>query len=128
MTAPERCATVVAVMMGMGHLRAAYPLRHFANDGVLIYGSKRTTPPGEYRIWRRIRKSYYFFSKAGEIPLIGTLLLKVLVWLQSIEPYYPRPVPARVIGYLERQIKRRGLCRKCSQRSRRAASPIRFGL
>lgn len=114
MTAPERGATVVAVLMGMGHLRAAYPLRHFAHGGVLIYGSKRTTPKSEYRIWRKIRKSYYFFSRAGEIPLIGNFMVQLLVWLQFIEPYYPRRDRSRpngAVNYLEHLIKRRGLCR-----------------
>ena len=114
MTAPERGATVVAVLMGMGHLRAAYPLRHFAHDGVLIYGSKRSTPKNEYRIWRKIRKSYYFFSRAGEIPLMGNFLLQLLVWLQRIEPYYPRRDRSRpnfAVHYLDHLIKRRGLCR-----------------
>jgi len=114
MTTPERSATVIAVLMGMGHLRAAYPLQHFGNNEVMIYGSERNTPKGEYRIWRTIRKSYYFFSRAGEIPLIGNLLLRLLVRLQRIEPYYPRrdlSRPTLAVHYLEHLIKRRGLCR-----------------
>ncbi|MGA2506092.1 MAG: hypothetical protein ABSF80_01270 [Chitinispirillaceae bacterium] len=127
MTAPERGATVVAVLMGMGHLRAAYPLRHFAHDGVLIYGSKRTTPKSEYRIWRKIRKSYYFFSRAGEIPLIGNFLVQLLVWLQFIEPYYPRQDrsrPSSAVNYLEHLIKRRGLCRALIEKISQDRLPV----
>ena len=111
---PERSATVVAVLMGMGHLRAAYPLQHFCHDEVLLYGSKHNTPKDEYRIWRKIRTSYYAFSQAGEIPLIGNFLLRVLVWLQRIEPFYPRrdrSRPTIAVYYLEHLIKHRGLCR-----------------
>ena len=127
MTAPERGATVVAVLMGMGHLRAAYPLRHFAHDGVLIYGSKRTTPKSEYRIWRKIRKSYYFFSRAGKIPLIGNFLVQLLVWLQFIEPYYPRRDRSRpniAVNYLEHLIKRRGLCRALIEKISQDRLPV----
>ena len=114
MTEPRRLATVVAVMMGMGHLRAAYPLRRLGGGDVLIYGSKSTTPKDEYRIWRQIRKSYYFFSRAGELPLIGNCMLSIMVRLQGIDPYYPRrdhSRPTLAVHYLDRLIKRRGLCR-----------------
>jgi len=113
-TAPEWRATVVAVMMGMGHLRAAYPLRHFSREGVMIYGSKLTAPESEYRIWNKIRTSYYFISRAGEMPVIGDFLLRLMVWLQRIEPYYPRRDHSRpnfAVQYLDRLINRRGLCR-----------------
>jgi hypothetical protein len=114
MTAHSARAVVVAVMMGMGHLRAAYPLRHLGRNGILMYGSKHNTPQSEYRIWRKIRKSYYFFSKAGEIPVIGNFILGILVWLQGIEPYYPRrdrTRPNMAVHYVEYLIKRRSLCR-----------------
>ena len=122
-----RSATIIAVLMGMGHLRAAYPLRHFGLDGVLIYGSKRSTPKNEYRIWRKIRKSYYFFSRAGEIPLIGDLLLRLLVWLQCIEPYYPRRDHSRpniAVRYLEHLIRRRGLCRALIEKIHQNRLPV----
>jgi hypothetical protein len=115
MTTHEPGATVVAVEMGMGHLRAAYPLGHFGVDGVLVYGSKTSTPKREYGIWRKIRRSYYFFSRAGAIPLIGNLLVHVLEWLERIEPYYPRGDRSRpnfAVYYLDNLIKRQGLCRE----------------
>jgi hypothetical protein len=105
--------------MGLGHLRAAYPLRHLAGDGILLYGSKRSTPRDEYRLWRRLRKSYYFFSQAGSIPLIGGLLLRLLLWLQRIEPYYPRrdrSGPTMPVRYLDRLIRKRGLCRALNEK------------
>ena len=105
--------------MGLGHLRAAYPLKHLHPDGVLIYGSRRTTPPREYRIWRSIRRPYYFFSRAGSFPVIGKLLLWFLVRSQRIEPFYPRrdrSGPTLAVRYLDHLIKRRSLCRALVER------------
>jgi hypothetical protein len=127
MTKPGPSATVVAVMMGMGHLRAAYPLRHFCLDGILMYGSESNTPKNEYKIWRKIRESYYLFSRAGEIPLIGGLMLRLMVWLQYIEPYYPRKDRSRptiAVHYLENQIKRKGLCRALTEKINTDRLPI----
>jgi hypothetical protein len=127
MTKHEPSATVVAVMMGMGHLRAAYPLRHFCLDGILMYGSESNTPKNEYKIWRKIRESYYLFSRAGEIPLIGGLMQRLMVWLQRIEPYYPRKDRSRptiAVHYLENQIKRKGLCRALTEKINTDRLPI----
>ena len=128
MTATERKrATVVAVLMGMGHLRAAFPLQYFAHDGILIYGSNRSTPRSEYRLWRKMRKSYYFFSRAGKIPLIGNFLVRLLVWLQDIEPMYPRldrSRPTLAVHYLERLIRRKGLCRALIEKIRHDRLPV----
>ena len=77
-------------MMGLGHLRAAYPLREIANEGVILYGSRRSTPAREYRIWRLLRKIYYFSSNIGRIPFVGKPLLDLLLAIQRIQPYYPR--------------------------------------
>jgi hypothetical protein len=113
MTKPEPVANVVAVEMGMGHLRAAHPLRHLGVDGVLMYGSKTSTPRHEYKIWRKVLRSYYFFSRAGKIPLIGNLLVRFLEWMERIEPYYPRRDCSRpnfAVNYLDNLILRRGLC------------------
>jgi hypothetical protein len=114
LTAPRRDIAVIAVLMGLGHLRAAYPLRHLSPSGVQVYGSKHTTPGKEYRLWRNLRESYYFFSRVGAIPVIGSLLLRLMVWLQRIEPYYPRRDRSRPnipVLYLDHQIRRRGLCK-----------------
>jgi hypothetical protein len=99
--------------MGLGHLRAAYPLHHLTAEGVLLYGSRKTTPMPEYRLWRGIRRSYYAFSRAGNIPVIGSLILRLLVWLQHIDPYYPRrdrSKPTVMVRYLDYCIRQRGLC------------------
>ncbi len=106
-------AWVVSVLMGLGHLRAAYPLREIAHDGIILYGSRRSTPPKEYRIWRRLRKLYYFSSNVGKVPILGKPLLKLLLAIQHIQPYYPRrdlSGPNTAVRYLNRLIVRKGLC------------------
>jgi hypothetical protein len=107
-------AWVVAVHMGLGHLRAAEPLRRLSPDGVIIYGSRRTTPKRELRLWRTMRRLYYASSQAGRIPVFGRLLLILLLALEKIPPYYPRGNQSRPTGavrFLRYFIRRRGLCR-----------------
>ena len=99
--------------MGLGHIRAAYPLKDISNDGILIYGSRRVTPPAEHRIWKKIKKIYYLVSRAGNIPVIGKYILSPMLALQRIEPYYPVKDMSRpnfAVKYLYYMIKRKGLC------------------
>lgn len=106
-------AWVVTVLMGLGHLRAAYPLRDLTHEGVIIYGSRRTTPAGEYRIWRRVRRLYYALSKAGAVPVVGKALLALMLATQRIRPYYPRTDQSRpnlAVKYLKHLIRKRGVC------------------
>ncbi|HVP91415.1 MAG TPA: hypothetical protein VMS75_09375 [Terriglobales bacterium] len=76
--------------MGLGHLRAAYPLRDIAEGEIILYGSRRFTPPAEYRRWRRIRRSYYLFSRAGRVPVVGRAMLALMLAREKIPPLYPR--------------------------------------
>ncbi len=120
-------AWVVSLLMGLGHQRAAYPLRDSAVGGVLVYGSRRTTPPQEYRLWRRIRRLYYISSRAGRIPLVGKYLLAVLLALEHIRPYYPRrdqARPNRAARTLDWMIRRRGLCEGLVQRVAQRPLPV----
>ena len=117
-------AWVVTVLMGLGHLRAAYPLRDLTHEGVVIYGSRRTTPDPEYGIWRRLRRVYYASSKAGAIPVVGKTLVALLLAIQRIKPYYPRTdqsKPTLAVRFLKRLVRKRGLCR--SLRDKLAAAP-----
>jgi hypothetical protein len=117
-------AWVVTVLMGLGHLRAAYPLRDLTHEGVIIYGSRRTTPRSEYGIWRRLRRLYYASSKAGAIPVIGKTLLAALLAVQRIRPYYPKTdqsKPNLAVKFLERMVRKRGVCR--SLMDKLAAAP-----
>ncbi len=112
---PERSsALVITVHMGLGHLRAAYNLRELSSDGeLLIYGERRTTPRKEYRIWKKMRKLYYFSSRAGKIPFIGKYILNIMLYLQKIKPLYPfrdHSRPNFATRYLFFLITRKKLC------------------
>jgi len=115
---------VVTVLMGLGHLRAAYPLRSLTHEDVVIYGSRRTTPDSEYGIWRRLRRVYYASSKAGAVPLVGKTLVALLLAVQRIPPYYPRTDQTKAtlaVKFLKHLLRKRGLCR--SLRDKLATAP-----
>ena len=102
---------VVTVLMGLGHVRAAYPLKDLSE--ILIYGSRRVTPRKEHRIWKKIKNIYYLVSRAGNIPVIGKYILAPMLKLQEIEPYYPvkdMSGPNFAVKYLDRLIRKKGLC------------------
>jgi len=110
--------------MGLGHMRAAAPLKDLTHEDVVVYGSRQTTPVREYRVWKRLRRIYYASSKAGMIPVIGKALVAVLLAVQHIRPYYPKTDQSRptfVVKFLNRLILKRSLC--ASLRDQLAASP-----
>lgn len=104
---------VLSVLMGLGHMRAAFPLRGLSGDEITVYGSRKITPPREHKIWKKIRKWYYILSKAGNIPFIGKYILSPMLALQRIEPYYPvkdMSKPNLAVKYLYYLVKKKGLC------------------
>jgi len=120
-------AWVVTVLMGLGHLRAAFPLSDLTHEGVIIYGSRRTTPAPEYKIWRRLRRLYYALSRAGAVPVIGRGLLNLVLSLQRIPPYYPRTDQSRpnlAVKYLRHLIRKRRLCRGLEDMVAAAPYPV----
>ncbi len=123
-------AWVVTVLMGLGHLRAAHPLRDLTHEGVIIYGSRRTTPPAEYRIWRRLRRLYYASSKAGAVPPRR----QVPGPPDAGRPAHPAVLsekdqskPNLAVKYLKRLVEKRGLCRGLRDKLA-AARPIRSSI
>ena len=84
-----RKAWIAASMMGLGHMRAAYPLRELGKEGILVEGTKTFCDPNEYKVWRKMQRLYVFLSKAEEYPFIGKYFLWLLKKIQRIPPYYP---------------------------------------
>lgn len=127
MTAPNKKAWIVSVLMGLGHLRAAYPLKDLAQEGIIFYGSRKATPPAEHKIWKKMRRIYYFSSRAGRVPLIGQFLLKVLLLFERIRPYYPKTDMSRpnaATRYLHRLIRKKGVCAALAERIRTRNLPV----
>ncbi|HBW73945.1 MAG: hypothetical protein UX10_C0021G0021 [Candidatus Magasanikbacteria bacterium GW2011_GWA2_45_39] len=84
-------AHVVAVDMGYGHQRAAFPLRHLAPESQVIYADAyEGIPLDDEKIWKESRIFYEFISRFKRVPLIGELAFKVFDNLQKIPNFYPR--------------------------------------
>lgn len=94
---PEQ-AWIVAVDMGYGHQRAAYPLRHFSPGGkVLIANNYEGIPAKDAAIWRGSQRFYEFVSRLTNIPFIGRKLFNLYDRLQAIPNFYPRHILSRPI-------------------------------
>lgn len=89
MKKPE-LAHLVAVHMGLGHLRAAYPLRSISAEGIIVWGSRGHVSRGEKKYWRLWRRIYYHLSRVGSYPVIGKLALKILISVERIPSFYPK--------------------------------------
>lgn len=84
-------AWIVAVDMGYGHQRAAYPLRHLSPTGkVIIANNYQGIPKSDARIWNSTRRLYEFFSQMSNLPVIGGLVFGLLDKFQAIDKFYPR--------------------------------------
>lgn len=87
----ENKAWVVAVDMGYGHQRAAYPLRGLSPTGkVLIANNYAGIPRKDFRIWNDGRRTYEFFSRTTNIPLIGQFIFDQFDKIQAIPSFYPK--------------------------------------
>lgn len=88
---PDKQAWIVAVDMGYGHQRAAYPLRHLSPTGKVISANNyQGIPKKDYRIWHQSEVFYGFVSRLINFPLIGKYLFGLYDKLQSIKDFYPR--------------------------------------
>jgi len=119
-------AWVVTADMGLGHQRAAHPLRHLAEGGILVAGSPETTDPDEARLWRRITWSYEVLSRTKAIPVAGRVLYGAVEQLLRIPPLYPlRDLSHPSINnYIVDHLIRNGLGRSLVERLRTRPLPI----
>lgn len=127
MREPEDRAWVVSVLMGLGHLRAGFPLKDIAYGEIILYGSRRFTPPAEYGFWKRLRRIYYLFSRAGRVPFIGRYLLSMMLALEKIPPLYPRKdrsKPNAPVRYLDYLIRGKRLCLSLLDRVQAPELPV----
>jgi len=84
-------AWVVAVDMGYGHQRTAFPLKHLAPQGKVINAnSYQGIPEKDRKIWESSRKFYEFISNFKRIPLIGEAAFSIFNEFQKISPFYPK--------------------------------------
>jgi len=84
-------AWVIAVTMGYGHQRAAYPLKDIAHEGIITANDYPGIPKKDQRVWKQSRSFYEFISRLKHIPLIGEGIFDFYdKHFQSIDPFYPR--------------------------------------
>jgi len=82
---------IVAVDMGYGHQRAAYPFLDTAAGGNIINANKyQGITKKERKVWQSGRKWYEIISRYKNVPIIGTTAFKIMDSMQKIEPFYPR--------------------------------------
>jgi hypothetical protein len=82
-------AWVVAVDMGYGHQRAAYPFRDIAVERIFTANNDTCVAPEERRLWEKFQGFYEGVSRAREIPLVGPWLWRAYDRFQDIQPHYP---------------------------------------
>jgi hypothetical protein len=82
-------AWVVAVDMGYGHQRAAYPFRDIAHEGIITANTGSMVDAAESKRWKALQGTYEGLSRVKRVPLIGPWLWRTYDRLQAISPHYP---------------------------------------
>jgi hypothetical protein len=119
-------AWVVTADMGLGHQRAAYPLRSIAKSGIMTLGKAADTPPEEHKLWVRMRKNYEFLSRTKNWPVVGNMLFSLLDRIQNIPPFYPirdMSSPSFQVMWLKSYIEK-GMCMGMMERIRQTPLPL----
>lgn len=81
---------VVAVDMGYGHQRAAYPFTEEAEGGIIDANNYPGMESDEKKLWRSQSGIYDFISYFKKIPLLGPAIFGVMDKFQDIDEFYPR--------------------------------------
>lgn len=81
---------VVAVDMGYGHQRAAYPFAEVAEGGIIDANNYPGITADEKKLWRQQSGLYNFVSAFKKIPLLGPAVFGVMDKFQDIDEFYPR--------------------------------------
>lgn len=81
---------VVAIDMGYGHQRAAYPFLSDSEEGIVTVNNYPNIPAKEKKSWDDGRKTYERISYFKHTPLLGNLVFSIMDSFQKIDPFYPR--------------------------------------
>jgi hypothetical protein len=81
---------LVAIDMGYGHQRAAYPLIDISNEGIININDYEGIDPKEKKSWHNSRKWYEIISYFKKVPLLGSLVFNIMDYFQRIAPFYPK--------------------------------------
>jgi hypothetical protein len=80
---------LVVVDMGYGHQRAAYPLLEWSLLGNINLNDYEGASSWEKSYWLNSRKTYEKISYFKKIPIVGSLVFKLMDHFQRIPPFYP---------------------------------------
>lgn len=118
---------LVAIDMGYGHLRPAHALSEFyGGREILLADQAPLATPIEQRKWRQARTAYETLSRAGRLPIVGSLVAEVLQGVTKIPSLYPlRDMSSRtpVVRFLERAA-RGGMGLGLAARLQRSGRPL----
>ena len=95
-------AWILTVDMGYGHQRAAYPLKHLSQNGIITANNYPGIPRKDRKIWEGSREFYEFISRFKKIPIIGEKAFEVFDKLQRIPQFYPKRDLSRSIFQVNR--------------------------
>ena len=82
-------AWVVAVDMGYGHQRAAYPFRDIAVERVVTANTDACVSAEERQLWLKFQGAYEGVSRFRKVPVVGPWLWNLYDRFQAISPHYP---------------------------------------
>ncbi|HIH23746.1 TPA: hypothetical protein HA251_01805 [Candidatus Woesearchaeota archaeon] len=82
-------AWIVAIDMGYGHQRAAYPFASIACEHIITANNDTIISAHERNAWERIRKYYELSSRLKDVPLIGKIAFGIVEKMQDIRPLFP---------------------------------------
>ncbi len=118
---------IVSADMGYGHQRAAYPLKELSKGKTILNANTSSFASlKEKRLWKEMLGIYEFMSRAGRLPLLGSLLTKMLDSLLYIPNFYPlkdRSNSTIQVRYLKLTIEK-GLCNGVIEQIRRPELPM----
>lgn len=80
---------LVAVNMGYGHQRAAYPLLSLSGGEIISINDYPGIPEWEKKYWQNSEESYNRISRFKKVPILGQAVFGVMDAFQKIRPYYP---------------------------------------
>jgi len=80
---------LVAIDMGYGHQRAAYPLLDLAGGEIISMNDYDGLPGWERKYWQNNLEMYEKISRFKKIPLLGRGVFSVMDYFQRIKPFYP---------------------------------------
>lgn len=104
----NRLAWIVAVDMGYGHQRAAYPLKDVAYERIINSNSDKLISSKEKKLWKSMQNIYEYVSK-GYNKDYRRIFYKMFYKISNISPYYPYrdlSKPTFVVNYVDNLIKK----------------------